>query len=74
MVKKINDFKRGIRKLIKIRKILFMVDDCKCTCAWEILNRNLVFIKGSAIAKYRSTDCRGSVPERKLTTWFLRSQ
>ena len=72
MVKKINDFKRGIRKLIEIRKILFMVDDCKC--AWRILNRNLVFIKGSAIAKYRSTDCRGSVPERKLTTWFFRSQ
>ena len=72
MVKKINDFKRGIRKLIEIRKILFMVDVCKC--AWRILNRNLVFIKGSAIAKYRSTDCRGSVPERKLTTWFLRSQ
>ena len=72
MVKKINDFKRGIRKLIKIRKILFMVDDCKC--AWRILNRNLVFIKGSAIAQYRSTDCRGSVPERKLTTSFFRSQ
>ena len=27
---KINDFKRGIRKFIEIRKILSMVDDCKC--------------------------------------------
>ena len=59
-------------KKIEIRKMLFMVDDCKC--ARRILNRNLVFIKGSTISKYRSTDCRGSVPEsRKLTTWFLRS-
>ena len=72
MVKKINDFKRGIRTFIEMRKILFVVDDCRC--AWRILNRNLVFIKGSAIAKYRSTDCTGSVPERKLTSWFLRSQ
>ena len=64
---KINDFKRGIRKFIEIRKILSMVDDCKC--AWRILNSNLVFIKGSAISRYRSPDCRGSVPEsRKLTT------
>ena len=40
----INDFKRGIRKFIEIRKILSMVDDCKY--AWRILNRNLVFVKG----------------------------
>ena len=66
----INDFNRGIRKFIEIRKILFMVDDCKCV--WRILNPNLVFIKGTAISKYRSTDCRGSVPEsRKLTTRVL---
>ena len=31
---KINDFKRGIRKFIEIRKILSMVDDCKC--AWNL--------------------------------------
>ena len=43
MVKKINDFKRGIRKFIEIRKRLFMVDDCRC--GWRILNRNLVLIK-----------------------------
>ena len=71
MVKTKKDFKRGIQKFIEIRKILFMLDDCRC--AWRTLNRNLVFIKGSAIAKYRSTDSKGSVPERKLTTWFLRS-